>query len=175
MPFMSPSLPSRSVGDWRSDIAERIGHFGLASWLRDMGEWLGRPAPFPPEPSERFHVVKDDEHGLVVKLHDPEWRRRATTPADAWVLIEAVFECPQRFGDFPFGLSRFDETPETAAKKLSRDVTTSDRFDKLARAPTATYFLPDHRAVVLTFNRGLTGLASIRLTRLYHWPDWRPR
>lgn len=151
---------------WVEGLVDRVGCYGLGSWLTEFGRWIGAPPPFPPVRSARFFICRNK--GIEVELHDPGWQTRTAVSTDDWVLYDVTFD--GSLDALPFHLSPAD-TPELASRKLSRDIVRGDRHPDGTQ--TISYFLPDLRVVALTFKPQFAGLESVKLARLYDWSDWR--
>jgi len=172
---MTAPGPLKLSFQWRDEIAERIGHKGQGVWLHELGEWMELKEGLPPQKPERFHIASSSFREVSIKLHDPGWETHETVEDDEWVLYEATLIAYDDLAHLPFGLFVTSETPQSAMAKLSTDASPNGRLAPNADACSVTYFLKDHRAVVVTFRRGLVGIRSILVTRLFDWPDWRMR
>ena len=153
-------MTDRQAQQWSDEIALRVWCVRSADWLRRLGAWLGRdPATFLPSAPARFIEVPAPGKGLSLQLHYPFWDRTAEADPERWLISQADFEAGR--APLPFGLDPAGETLASARAKLSDDM------EVFPQARGASYFLDDHRVVMLTFGDGDVGLSRVRMTRLY--------
>ena len=144
---------------WSDELADLVYCTGVASWLAQLGPWLGFDADtFPPKNPLRFAEFESQEKGIKIVLHYPFWERGSFCEPQNWTIHQLDYDAYH--APLPFGLDALRETPQSARAKLSEDTASfPDRW-------TVTHYLNDARVVAVEFRRGWVGIAAVHMTRL---------
>lgn len=151
---------------WVDAMTARVGCRGLGSWFRQLAAVMGlEPAALMPIPARHGHVLDLSDSGLRLTMDHPHASDVEEGDPDRWVMTDVVF-LQNWSGPWPFGLNPLTATPAMAQASLGPDTTGLTPKELAQGDLRQTFFLPDGRAIGITWRTGLVGIESIHLARL---------